>query len=141
MAKHRPLLAVCEVGEIYSFISYRRSDWTRIAPILSGLKLAGFPFWFDHGIPGGADWLSELQERLRRARALVLFLGRAAGESRYVRLEASYAFSLGKPILPVRLEEVELKGLPAGLGLLLNSIQTIDFHVEEIIRHLRQHGL
>jgi hypothetical protein len=135
---HRPPLLVCEGGTDYAFISYRRADFKRILPILSGLNVAGCSFWFDASIPGGSDWLGELQDRVRRARTLVLFLSRAASESRYVRLEVSFAFSIGKPILPVRLEELDFTNLPGGLGLILNSIQAVDLHVGKIIEYLQR---
>ena len=141
IAKHRPPLSVCANTLNYAFISYRRADFNRIAPILNGLDLAGLPFWFDRGIPGGADWLAELQHRLRQSRVLVLFLSHASSESRYVQMETRYAFSLGRPIVPVRLEYVDIERMPGGLGILFNSIQMIDFRVEEIIRCLRHHGV
>lgn len=132
--------AITSRASDYAFVSYRRADFTRIEPLLGGLNAANLPFWFDRAIPGGSQWMGVLQERIANARSVLLFLSQSAADSRYVRMEINYAYSLGKPILPVRLERVQVSALPSGMGLLLNSLHVVDARLEAILDSLRQHG-
>jgi hypothetical protein len=134
-----PQIAVSSAGSGYAFISYSHKDFPRIAPLLSGLNDAGFPYWFDVGIPGGSQWMSILQERLDNARALILFVSHDAVQSRFVQSEVIYANSKAKPILPVRLDRCEPNKLPGGLGLLLSSLQNVDAQLEHILHFLRDY--
>jgi hypothetical protein len=132
-----PLRISTEVGR-YDFVSYRRKDFPTIAPLLVGLDAAQHAFWFDRGIPGASNWLGILQDRVRECRAVILFLSRAAAESRYVQMEVRYALALSKPILPVCLEPLKMVDLPGGLGLLLSSIQSVSVDLAAILAHLRR---
>ncbi len=139
VSRHHPPLIISEAADDYAFISYRHGDFARIAPVLQGLNTAGLPFWFDRGITAGTTWMEVLQERVARSKAVLLFLSQHVVGSRYVHLEANYAYSLGKTIIPVRLDNIDITTLPGGLGFLLNSLHVIDARIDEILHHLQQH--
>lgn len=106
----------------YVFVSYSRSDKERVLPLLERLEQAGIPYWYDQHIPGGAEWIETLEERIQSCSAIVLMLSPSSVESKYVRRELGYADSVGKPILTVELQQTELRH---GLGLRLGQSQII----------------
>jgi len=126
----------------YIFISYKRQDMPRIAPILNRIALSGFRIWYDKGIPGGAEWDAVIEDRVRHCKLLLLFVSQAAIHSRYVRREVRFADALAKPLLCVKLEEAEFTH---GMEMLLNQYQMVnakapDFHdeLERAIQYVRQ---
>jgi hypothetical protein len=67
--------------------------------------------------------------------ALLLFLSQAAVDSKYVRREARFADSLGKPIISVRLEATRLRH---GMGLLLSHYQMLSQSTQGFLTQLGQ---
>jgi hypothetical protein len=116
-------LEVSENSERFVFVSYRRSDFARIVPILKNMKSVGYPIWFDHGIPGSADWNSEIERQLARCQLLLLFVSQQAIDSKYVRREIHYADTMCKPILGVLLENTKLH---SGMEMILGMYQMLD---------------
>ena len=118
----------------YIFISYKREDTARLSGILHQIVEWGHNIWYDKGIPGGAVWDSAIESHLKDCKLLILFISRAAVNSKNVRKEVKYADSLGKPLIAVRLEEAELKD---GLALLLGIYQMIDGMADDCLEQLR----
>ena len=108
----------------YLFISYKREDLARIAPLVAGLAERGHRIWYDRGIPGGADWDAMIEERLRGCAMLVMFVSHAAVLSRFVLREVKFATNaLDKPVVPFALDSgVEPS---EGMAMLLNQYQVI----------------
>lgn len=90
----------------YCFVSYTRDDRDRVMPLVEEIAEIGFPVWWDEAIPGGEEWWAYLEERIRNAANVLLFLTRQATSSKYVRREVHYAIKSGKPIVPIDLEGV-----------------------------------
>jgi hypothetical protein len=109
-----------EVNESFLFISYARRDASRVTVILDDLTRIGVEFWYDQHIPGGDSWVNDIERRLERCRAVLLFLSPASAVSRYVRSEATFAYTLGKPIFLVSLQPTDP---PAGLRIILAGLQ------------------
>jgi hypothetical protein len=109
----------------YVFISYKREEMSHVAPFLREIVNLGYNIWYDKGIPGGSDWLDLIYLKVKNCKSLVVFLSTAAVSSRYVRDEVQLAHKWRKPILPIRLDDVEIGG---GLDFILSSIQTISTH-------------
>jgi hypothetical protein len=107
----------------YLFVSYKRADAARIAPILGVVRALGYQIWYDDGIPGGSEWDAVIEERLKNADGVLMFLSREAVLSKYVRREVKFADMIAKPILTVRLENAQLSH---GLQMLLTNYQMID---------------
>ena len=112
----------------FTFVSYKRADIDRVGSLVSQLDAANLGWWMDSGIPGGASWIDCLQDRIQKCSSVTLCLTKEAAGSRYVQHEIKYAFSLGKNILPVAMEPIDLVQLPGGLGMILSPLQTVAPH-------------
>jgi TIR domain len=119
----------------YVFVSYKREDLPRIAPILREVVSVGQKIWFDKGIPGGAEWDTIIEERLAHCKAVMLFISQAAIRSRYVRREVKFADTLNKPVLSLRLENAVLSN---GMAMLLNQYQMMDVENVNFRRELQR---
>ena len=109
--------------EPYLFISYKRSDFERIAPIMLDVERRGWSVWYDKGIPGGAEWNEMLEQRLVSCSGVLLFVTQPAIDSKWVRREARFADSLDKPIIAIQLEPSQLRH---GMSLLLGQYQLLN---------------
>ena len=119
----------------FTFISYKRQDLARIAPFLTELAAAGHRLWFDRGIPGGSEWDEVLETKIATCQALLMFVSRAAVESKYCRREVKFADALDKTILAVTIEPADLGH---GLKMLLHQYQMLDAQTPDFIDRLRQ---
>jgi len=57
------------------FISYKREDEARVAPIVEGLRAAGLSVWWDRDISGGEAWRQSISEQLEAARCVIVRAG------------------------------------------------------------------
>lgn len=119
----------------YIFVSYKREDLPRIAPILREAVSVGQKIWFDKGIPGGAEWDTIIEERLAHCKMVMLFVSQAAIRSRYVRREVKFADTLNKPVLSLRLENAVLSN---GMAMFLNQYQIMDVENVNFRRELQR---
>jgi hypothetical protein len=124
----------CSEGA-FAFISYKRQDFARIAPILRAIVHAGVPVWYDRGIPGGAEWDAIIEERLTACRWVILFVSPAAVASKYVRREVKFADALDTPLIPVLLEDTPLNH---GMRMLLAPRQMVDSRDRDFNEQLRR---
>ena len=126
------------------FVSHSNRDQELTEEVCVRLQAAGFAAMFvdfdpDQGIPVGRDWERELYAQLRRTDAVIFLASKAAVTSRWCFAEVSLARSLGRPVLPVRLQP--------GLSLpLLDDVQWVDFidvdvGVSRLLAGLRATGL
>jgi hypothetical protein len=102
------------------FVSYKREDRRRVAPLVDSLRAAGLTVWWDADIVGGATWRPELLRHLDAARCVIVVWSELsvspAGE--FVLEEAGRAKQRGV-LLPITIDAV---APPIGFG----QIQTID---------------
>ncbi len=91
------------------FISHATEDRKAASFICETLEREGLRCWIaPRDMPGGTEWGASLLDAILCSRMLVLLLSTAANESVYVYREVERAVSNGKPVLPVRLEDVSL---------------------------------
>lgn len=109
--------------EPHIFLSYRRGDLQRFSECLGWIAGWGHSIWYDQQIPGSADWYAELEERLSRCILVLVFLSQSAVDSKWVQREIFFGDSLNKPILPIRVEPVQLH---SGLNFVLSRYQYLD---------------
>jgi len=137
---------VTEQGDTFSaFISHAHQDAATALAVCSLLESRGLRCWVaPRDVRPGAEYSGEIIRGIRQSRSLVLLLSRAANDSRFVRLEVERAISNGKPVFPLRLEDV-LPG-PA-LELFVGPMQWIDAwqgnletHAERLADRLRDPG-
>lgn len=117
----------------YVFVSYKREDLARAAPLLRRLAASGVRLWYDRGIPGGAEWDAVIESRLEGAAVVLLFATSAAMRSKYVRREVKFADAIDRPILCVALEEPELV---QGMRMLLTQYQILDARAPDCTERL-----
>ncbi len=89
------------------FISYAAADRSRVEPLVALIRGWGFSVWFDvDGIQGGENWELSLPDNLERAYMVIACLSAQAVASHWVKSELSYADMLGRPILPLPMEDL-----------------------------------
>jgi hypothetical protein len=122
-------------GGPFFFVSYRRTDLDRVAPVIEHVRRQGWRLWYDSEIAGGTEWNAVLEQRLAACSGVLLFLSQPAVDSKFVRRELQFADSLGKPIIGVQLEAAQLRH---GLGLLLSQYQLLSHETADFANRL--HG-
>ncbi|MGA3160501.1 MAG: TIR domain-containing protein [Terracidiphilus sp.] len=94
------------------FLSYSRSDTTRVQPLLNELKRLGYRVFFDmQSIIPGEDWKKRLERSVRASRTMVLCWSKAAQESDYIRYEFSSALAQHKRVFPWLLDGTPLPAM------------------------------
>ena len=122
--------------EHFIFVSYKREDIPRITLFLHRLVEWGYKFWYDRGIPGGAEWDALIEEKISQCGIFLVFLSEAAVQSKWVRREIKFADSENRPILGIRLDKnLELKH---GLKVVMNQYQMIDASDTDFSEELRK---
>lgn len=89
------------------FISYATADRVRAFEICHHLESLGHSCWIaPRNIRAGHDYGEEIIRGIEQSRCFVLVLSAAANTSIYVKREVERAVSKGKPVFPVRVEDV-----------------------------------
>ena len=109
---------------VSAFISHAKADAKRAQTIAEGLEARGFKCWIaPRDVKAGRTYGDEIIRGIESARAFVLVLSRASNDSAFVAREVERAVSKKKPLLAVRIADVEPG--PA-LELFISSTQWID---------------
>jgi len=103
------------------FISYKREDESRVAPLVQGLQAEGLSVWWDQALQGGESWREQITLALDAARCAVVVWshGSTGPDGRFVRDEAGRAAQAGR-LVPVIID----RGLTLPLG--FGELQAID---------------
>ncbi len=91
----------------FLFISYAHRQSEAVVNTIRILHDRGCRLWYDEGIPAGSDWPANIARHMQDCEAVVYFLSARAMESPNCYSEIRTAARLRKPILVVRLEDVE----------------------------------
>jgi hypothetical protein len=105
------------------FISYSRSDAERVDALAEGLRQLRYDAWMDEELTGGQAWWDTVLSQIRASGAVLVALSPAALESIAVRREYEYAHAVGRSLLPVVVDRVQLETLPS----LLAPLQVVDY--------------
>ena len=93
----------------YVFVSYASADRERVLPVVAALRSAGVAAWVDEaGIPGGANYGTEIADAVKGATAVLLLCSAAALASRNVRQEILLGWRYERPYLPLLLDPVTI---------------------------------
>ncbi|MBR5504322.1 MAG: TIR domain-containing protein [Methanobrevibacter sp.] len=109
-------------NEPYAYVIYAHNDEDMVYPDIKKFQDNGVNLWYDMQISPSQEWNIEIEEAIMNSSFAVVFISPNSVESRNVRNEIFLASSEDIPILPIYLEETELK---YGLSLVLGSVQSI----------------
>ena len=89
------------------FVSYARSDKSRVAPLVAAIEAKGWSVWWDPEITPGQEFDDQIDAEIDRARAVLVVWSPLSVSSRWVRGEAREAAERGI-LVPVRFEQARL---------------------------------
>ena len=117
-----------------AFISYAKADTKKAQEIATSLEQRGLTCWIaPRDVRVGRTYGDEIIRGIETSRTLVLILSEAANRSPFVAREVERAVSKGKPVFPIRVEEV----LPSpSLELFIASTQWIDAWSGKLTPHV-----
>jgi len=139
-----------EAFEFDVAMSFAGEDRYRVEPIVRMLEDAGIRVFYDSDRKA-ALWGKDLPEELHRVYAMnafriIMFISAAYKDKPFPTLEKRSASStaIADPsvpyILPIRLDDTEIPGLPTSIAYIDGRVETPDQIVEHILDHLRQFG-
>ena len=89
------------------FVSYARTDKSRVAPLVAALEAKGWSVWWDPEISPGKEFDDEIDSELQAAKAVLVVWTPTSVVSRWVRGEARDAAERGI-LVPVRFDQARL---------------------------------
>jgi hypothetical protein len=95
------------------FISYARRDEAAVRALQEDLVRARHDVWFDRELEGGQAWWEAILEQIRSCDLFVFALSPDSVRSRPCLAELAYAVALRRPLLPVRVRDVNEQLAPA----------------------------
>ena len=118
------------------FLSHDSSDREAARRVRAALQSEGYRvFMAPDDVRGSAPWQQQIAEAVSDCDVLVVLISQGASASDHVQREVSLAISNDKPILPVRLEQVQLSG---SLAYLLQLSQWLDAFPPPVDRYSRE---
>ena len=97
------------------FISHASPDRKAADRLCRLLEDRGIPCWIaPRDVRPGREYAVEIVHGIDQCTAVVLVLSTDANESNYVKREVECAVSRRKPVFPVRIREVEVRGAQIG---------------------------
>jgi hypothetical protein len=125
------------------FLSYSSKDKLVADAICSRLENQNIRCWIaPRDVKPGSDYSNQIADALEDATVMVMVFSRESNNSRHVKSEIDRAFSLGKIIIPFRVENVELdKGLAYYLAKThwLDAVtKPLEQHIDRLATTIRQ---
>ena len=115
------------------FISYDSRDTAAATEVRSLLTEDGYRIWMaPDEIRGSRPWAEQILEAISAMAMMVVLVSSKALRSAHVAREVNLAFDHGKPVLPVRIEQVMMSG---SLQYLLALVQWVDAHPAPLADH------
>uniref|UniRef100_A0A1I8H3D3 TIR domain-containing protein n=1 Tax=Macrostomum lignano TaxID=282301 RepID=A0A1I8H3D3_9PLAT len=115
----------CVLQGEHVMISYQHECKATVARIKEALAKAGIRVWIDYERMGEGSTLSAMADAVECSYAVLMCMSRKYKDSNNCRVEAEYAWRLGKKVVPLLLEQ---KYKPTGwLGLMLGANLYYDF--------------
>ena len=96
-----------EGNKPFLFVSYSHRQSDLVVESIRILHDQGWRLWYDEGIPAGSDWPANIARHMEACEAVLFFLSGTALESPNCLSEIRTAARLHKPILVLRLEDIE----------------------------------
>lgn len=116
------------------FLSYATKDASLAEQMCAALEAEGIRCWIaPRDVPLGSVWAESLIEAIENSEIMLLLFSVHANASPHVRRELERAASLGKPIVPVRIEVRPSKAVQFYIG----DSQWLDAYTPPLERHLK----
>ena len=116
------------------FISYSQKDKATADAVCRALEHNSVRVWIaPRDIPPGAKWAESIPAAIEQASAFVLIFSSSANTSEYISRELDHAVTKRKPIIPVRLENIQPSG---SVGFYVATSQWLDAFPPPIEPHL-----
>jgi len=116
------------------FISYSQKDKATADAVCRALEHNSVRVWIaPRDIPPGAKWAESIPAAIEQAGAFVLIFSSSANTSEYISRELDHAVTKRKPIIPVRLENIQPSG---SVGFYVATSQWLDAFPPPIEPHL-----
>ena len=116
-------LTAYEGDEPYIFVSYSHEDVPRVREIMKRIDREKFRYWYDDTMEVGEDFRIELQTRIERCSAFLLFVSDKSMQSKYCGMEIIVAYKNNKRIFPVYLDDNTV--IPNALKMILENLQHV----------------
>lgn len=125
------------------FLSYSSKDKLIADAICSRLENQNIRCWIaPRDVNPGADYSNQIADALEQSTVMVMVFSSGSNSSRHVKSEIDRAFSLGKVIIPFRVEDAEMdKGLAYYLAKThwLDALtRPLDQHIDRLAGTIRQ---
>jgi serine/threonine protein kinase len=123
------------------FISHSSDDAEVARALRSDLEAAGYTCWMaPDDIVGTETWTEQILAAIEGSKAMIVLISGFSNRSPHVSREVNLALGRGRPVLPIRIEDVAPEG---SLEYLLSLVQRVDAfpppisdHRDRILRRL-----
>jgi hypothetical protein len=95
------------------FVSYAREDRDLVYELVDDLREIKQQVWIDAELTAGQEWWMTVLKQIRDSRVFVFALSPASARSAACRAELGYAFALRRPIVPIKVAEVDVEVAPS----------------------------
>lgn len=89
------------------FISYSSQDRPAVDALTTALRRGRQEVWFDQQLGGGDSWWNMILEQIRSCDVFIVALSNNWLQSKPCQSELRYAQALNRPVLPVRIGEID----------------------------------
>jgi len=89
------------------FVSYSSQDRSTVDGLANALRKAQQQVWFDQELGGGDSWWAKILEQIRACDVFLVALSSNWLQSKPSQSELRYAQALNRPILPVRIGDID----------------------------------
>ena len=117
-----------------AFISHSSLDKTMANAVCAKLEMAGIRCWIaPRDVRSGGSWPGQIVEAIRRCKVMVLIFSSNSNSSAPVLNEVVQAADRKVPIVPMRIEAVDLS---ADLSFFMKTVHWLDAMTDPVERHL-----
>jgi TIR domain-containing protein len=116
------------------FISHSHRDKPAADAACAALEATGVRCWIaPRDVEPGAEWAASIMDAIEQCRVMVLIFSGNANASKQVQREVQSAFDQNKPVIPLRVENIE----PGkSLKFYMNSVHWLDALTPPLEQHL-----
>jgi hypothetical protein len=115
------------------FISYSHENRDMVQTLAAGLEQpGGHEVWYDQRLEGASEWWSEICARIRACEGFIVALSDDWLRSAVCDIEWQYARDLNRPVIPVKLADLDAKAVPFDLA----KVQWVTPSCEVVIKAL-----